>query len=79
MQSKLFLDIYTVSKIKLMCSEKNNVARRENQEGSEQSFVGYIQILSDMTATTFKSSGLPEYPVCAVPMNFSNWVRRYLI
>lgn len=55
----------------MICSEKGNVVWNENKEG-DTFCVGYNQIFTDITATTFKSTGRAVSPVFAVQLNYSN-------
>lgn len=41
--------------IEVLCYAEDDVVRNENQEGGENTFVAYIQIFSENTATTLKA------------------------
>lgn len=71
-------DIYDTMNRAAMRNENKEVVWNGDDAADGQSFVGYVLISTDETATSLKSKSLVAYPSHAALMNFTSSFQRWL-
>lgn len=79
MESKGFVDISNVKRIEMMIFVKENDMENKDLDNKENTFVKFVHIFADKTATTMKSFALVVHTVHAVSLKFSIHFRQWLI
>lgn len=79
MDTEKAVTMYHEIRAAVMSDSRSDVFWRETAEEEVPCFVGFVQVYSDKTHTTMKTSGVVAYPIHITLQNFSEPVRRACI
>ena len=79
METDHFHDVYNSVRRRVFSTADAKVIWNEDSPSTPRSFVGYLQLFSDKTATTLTSSAFVAYPLHAVLLNTTPEEREWLI
>ena len=79
MQSEFFHTVYNSIRQRVFSSRNEKVVWKDTDRALPRSFVGFLQVFSDKTASTLSSSAFVAYPIHVVFLNTSPSKREWLI